>query len=134
MRTPKRSVSWDEPPKDWKPDPSAPLPASTTHPEVVKGDTVARAELMINSMLQRFEQALENNGMTSALAKEAPNIARAAATLAGERRQLLKMQLKAAEALGLPQVLAFLRQLPPEKRAHVMRELEAMERGGSVLA
>lgn len=144
---------WDEPPPNWDPEASygiqnapievqeaPPPPFSTpdeprvrieTAPEV---DALTQAESMLRAMLSLVEQSLAAGDLDPDVAKQAPNIARAVAAVAGERRQLAKQALKEASRIGVPQVLAFLRQLPSEKRANVMRELEAMDQGRSVLS
>jgi|SRR6185295_4289016 len=96
-----------------------------------------RAEWLLGMMLDRFERAIAKHGVTDGLtvahAKEAANLARAAATMASERRQLDKQARRDAAELQLPQVMAYLRTLPPDKRRHVIRELQDLDSGGSVL-
>ena len=56
------------------------------------------------------------------------------AAMVGEMRKIEKEQRQATTALSHGAVMAYLRGLPPEKRAHVVRELADLDSGKSVLA
>jgi hypothetical protein len=137
-RAKKLPKTWSEPPIEWDPDaPGALASPQNRNGEAVQPqeDTMALAERTLRVILKRVNESLESGSeLDDAIAKQIPNVSRAVATIAGERRQVAKQRAKDAAALSVPRVMEYLRQLAPEKRRHVMRELEEMDQGRSVLS
>ena len=94
----------------------------------------ARTEQLLDDMVASFETTIRSGRANPTLTREAAGLARAVATIDGARRAREKQDREATRSLQLPQVMAFLRQLEPERRAHILRELQAMDSSGSVLA
>lgn len=113
---------------------AAPAKSATT------GDTLSRAAVHLERVLSLVEAAIDKGDANPAVIRESAGVARAIATLSAEQRarerQADEAGRRAARALTVPTVIAFLRQLDADGRRTVQRELQRLEqatRPGSVL-
>lgn len=113
-------------------------PPKESVPEPVKVSAIARSTVAkvlkalddhATNEIQELKQ-YNNPDKASALAILGTKISQ----MMGEQRKLEADEQSAATKLNHGAVMGYLRNLPPEKRAQVMRELADMDSGRSVLA
>ena len=106
--------------------------AKSKDPPDVLG-VIYRQIAVLEATSAAIAQSIEAGEANPALAREAGSVARAIVATAAELRAREKAVQHTAASLPPELVMAHLRGLGPERRAHIVRELMAMDDQGSVL-
>lgn len=85
-----------------------------------------RAARQLERLMGLVDERIDNGECSPAILRETTGVARAVALLSAERRSRMKTAAAIANKLSPELVMAYLRQLPHERRLHIIRELNAL--------
>lgn len=95
---------------------------------------LARSVKALNDYTDRLATKLAQSDFDRDLGSHYAWVTRLIAQILGEIRKLAEAKRREADKMTLEQVMAWLRQQTADRRAHVLREMQQIDSGASVLA